>query len=135
VNSQCEQLTVSPPRFRLGFWIVNTHAISDPLCGVRVSPIAFNGIAAEPVLDTSGPAPFTSSVDSTGVATFGLDSCVFWNAYQFFYLIVAAAPVYFTADLLTTGGIVSRSNVIEFPCTTVVPVLSRSWGSLKLLYR
>ena len=133
-SSECQQLSVQPPRYRLDFYIVDTHSW-DPLCEVRIEPISWNGFAAEPVLECSGPEPFIASVDSSGTAHFSVDPCIGgWGLIQHLRLVVATVPVWFMGRLLT-GGVRDDASLFDFPCTTVVPAVRHSWGSLKELYR
>jgi hypothetical protein len=136
LGADCQQLSLDPPRYRLEFSLGNTHGFG-PLCGVRILPYAFGVTAAQPALECSGPAPFTASVDSlTGTAEFSRAPCDSnWFFVQHFYVVVATVPVYFTAELLTTGGAVRHTNTLSYLCTSVVPVAKRSWGAVKLRYR
>ncbi len=145
VQTGCDTLSVSPPRFRVQFRVENLS--ESPICnGIRMFPLPPDstppGVCSAPILQCGSPTGWVCGAENGEAFWYPVDwaQCIAPGTALGSFSIVSdgfsgVSSCCYRAAFLTP---IPESSVfvdICFTCDQPVPVRPGTWGQLKQLYR
>lgn len=142
VQTDCDTLSVSPPRVRVQFRVENLG--EEGICSMVMLPLqpAPPDTCSPPILQCAAPAEWSCFVANRRAIWYSLsesgESCIpSGGALDSFAVITDNLPscCYFATFYAGLMPEPFFADTFCFTCDEPVPARSRTWGRLKLLYR
>jgi hypothetical protein len=136
VQTDCEVLSVTPPRTRLGMALINLG--QTPICGFRLTPTTSDPNQGCQLIECAAPPGWACSVDAAaGSGTWTTTGACLApsDILRGFTFVLDPPYCCYSSQFMDAQGYVVFTNTTCFACDATVPVRPSSWAQVKQLYR